>query len=123
MGSQIRAMLIKAAVILSAVPLLLAGTALRGEGVAVTLTNDGAEAILVTVYDRSTNPQRVVLNNMRVNGFTSVPISLVADPTGKANLSWTAVSAESLSPKCGHADTVVGNASAVNVHADSSCSA
>jgi len=123
MGSQIRAMLIKAAVILSAVPLLLAGTALRGEGVAVTLTNDGAEAILVTVYDRSTNPQRVVLNNMRVNGFTSVPISLVADPTGKANLSWTAVSAESLSPKCGHEDTVVGNASAVNVHVDSSCSA
>jgi len=123
MGSQIRAMLIKAVVILSAVPLLLAGTALRGEGVAVTLTNDGAEAILVTVYDRSTNPQRVVLNNMRVNGFTSVPISLVADPTGKANLSWTAVSAESLSPKCGHEDTVVGNASAVNVHVDSSCSA
>ena len=124
MGSQIRALLIKAVLILSAVPLLLAGTALRGEGVAVTITNDGAEAILVTVYDRSTNPQRVVLNNMRVNGFTSVPISLVADPTtGKANLSWTAMSAESLSPKCGHADTVVGNASAVNVHADSSCSA
>jgi len=123
MGSRIKAMLIKAVLILSAVPLLLAGTALRGEGVAVTIINDGAEVILVTVYDRSTNPQRVVLNNVRVNGFTSVPISLVADPTGKANLSWAAVSAESLSPKCGHADTVVSNASSVNVHVDSSCSA
>jgi hypothetical protein len=123
MGSRIKAMLIKVVPVLSAVPLLLAGTALRGEGVAVTITNDGAEDILVTVYDRSTNPQRMVLNNVRVNGFTSVPISLVADPTGKANLSWTAISAESLSPKCGHADTVVGNASAVKVHVDSSCSA
>jgi len=118
MGSQMRTMLI-----LSAVPLLVAGTALRGEGVAVTLTNDGAEDIMVTVYDKSTNPQRVVLNNVRVNGFTSVPISLIADATGKANLSWTAVSAESLSPKCGHADSVVGNASSVNVHADSDCTA
>jgi hypothetical protein len=43
-------------------------------------------------------------------------------PTGKANLSWTAISAESLSPKCGHADTVVSNAASVNVHVDSSCS-
>jgi hypothetical protein len=123
MGSRIKAMLIKAVLILSTVPLLLAGTALRGEGVAVTITNDGAEDILVTVYDRSTNPQRVVLNSVRVNGFTSVPISLVADPTGKANLSWTAVSAESLSPKCGHGDTVVSNPSSVNVHVESGCSA
>jgi hypothetical protein len=108
---------------LSAAPLLLASMALRGEGVAVTITNDGAEDILVTVYDKSTNPQRLVLNNARVNGFTSVPISLVADATGKANLSWTAVSAESISPKCGHADTVVGNAASVKVHADSGCNA
>jgi hypothetical protein len=114
---------IKAILILSAVPLLLAGTALRGEGVAVTITNDGAEDIMVTVYDKSANPQRLVLNNTRMNGFTSVPISLVGDGTGKANLSWTAVSAESISPKCGHADTVVSNAASVNVHVDSRCSA
>jgi hypothetical protein len=112
--------LVKAILILIAVPLLLAG-AMRGDGVAVTITNDGAEDIMVTVYDKSTN--RIVLNNERMNGFTSVPISLVADPTGKANLSWTAISAESLSPKCGHADAVVSNASSVNVHVDSNCNA
>jgi hypothetical protein len=118
MTSQMKAMLI-----LAAAPLLFAGTAIRGEGVVVTITNDGAEDIMVTVYDKSTNPQRLILNNARMNGFTSVPLSLVGDGSGKANLSWTAISAESLSPKCGHADTVVSNAASVNVHVDSSCTA
>ena len=112
--------LVKAILILLAVPLLLAG-AIRGDGVAVTLTNDGAEDINVTVYDKSTN--RVVLNNHRLNSFTSVPLTFVADPNGKANLSWTAVSAEALSPRCGHAEAEVSNASTVNVHVNSSCSA
>jgi hypothetical protein len=111
---------IKAILILIAVPLLLAG-AIRGDGVAVTITNDGAEDIMVTVYDKTTN--RVVLNNQRMNGFTSVPISFVANPNGKANISWTAVSAEALSPRCGHGEAEVGNASALNVHVNSSCSA
>ncbi len=111
----------KAVLILSCLPLLLAGTAL-GQGVDVKITNDGTEDILVTVYDRATSPERVVLANARINGFTSVPISLVGDATGRASLSWTATSADPVSPKCGHADTVVGNAASVNVHADSSCS-
>jgi hypothetical protein len=112
----------KAALILSALPLLLAGTALA-QGVEVKITNDGTEDILVTVYDRTTNPERIVLTNARINGFASVPISLLGDATGRANLSWTATSADPVSPKCGHADTVVSNAASVNVHADSSCSA
>ena len=112
--------LVRVILVLLAVPLLLAG-AIRGEGVAVTLTNDGAEDIMVTVHDKSSN--RVVLNNHRLNGFTSVPLSFVADPNGKANISWTAVSAESLSPRCGHAEAEVSNASTVNVHVDSSCNA
>jgi hypothetical protein len=112
--------LAKAISMLIAAPLLSGGT-IRGEGVAVTITNNGAEDIMVSVYDKSAN--RVILNNQRMNGFTSLPLSLVADPHGKANLSWTAVSAESLSPKCGHAEAEVSNASSVNVHVDSSCSA
>jgi hypothetical protein len=112
--------LLMAILILIAVPLLLAG-AIHGDGVAVTITNDGAEDIMVTVYDKSTN--RVVLNNHRLNSFTSVPLSFLADPNGRANLSWTAISAESLSPRCGHADAEVSNASSVNVHVDSTCSA
>jgi hypothetical protein len=102
--------------------LLWAAAAAAGEGVEVKITNDGTQDILVTVYDRSTNPERVVLENARINGFTSVPVSLVGDDTGRANLTWTATSADPVSPKCGRATTVVDNAGTVSVHADSSCS-
>ena len=113
----------KALLILSSLPLLMAGTALGGEGVDVKITNDGTQDIVVTVYDTSTSPERVVLSNIRIYGFTSVPVSLVADATGRGSLSWTATSTDSVFRKCGHADTVVGDAASVNVHADSSCGA
>jgi hypothetical protein len=115
---------IKAALILIAIPLLMVGTALGGEGVQVKITNDGTADIIVTVYDMNASPQRIVLQNARINGFTSVPISAIGDASGRANLSWTATSTDSASPRCGHEDTRgVGNAGAVNVYADSSCSA
>jgi hypothetical protein len=69
------------------------------------------------------NPRAILLRNARINGFTSVPVSAIADATGRANLTWTASSTDTASTKCGHADTTgLGNGSAVNVHADSSCS-
>jgi hypothetical protein len=109
----------KVRLILGCLPLLLASTAFAG--VDVKITNDGTQDIVVTVYDMSTSPQRVVLTNARINGFTSVPISVVADATGRANLSWTATSTDPVFPKCGHEDTVVSNSASVKVHADSSC--
>jgi hypothetical protein len=102
---------------------LLAGTALADEGVTVKITNDGTQDIVVTVYDVNAGPGRVVLTNARINGFTSVPISVVGDATGKANLRWTATSTDSVSPKCGHASAQASNDDSVSVHADSSCSA
>jgi hypothetical protein len=113
---------VKAILILSCLPLLMAGTALGGDGVAIKITNDGTEAILVTVYDMNTSPQRLVLSE-RISGFASVPISVAGDDTGRANLAWTATSIDPVFPKCGHATSVVGNSASVNVHADSSCSA
>jgi hypothetical protein len=114
---------IKAALILSCVPLLFAGTATAGEGVEVKITNDGTQDIVVTIYDMNVSPGRVILTNVRINGFTSVTVSLVGDATGKGRLSWTANNTDAASPKCGHADSVVSNAGSVNVHADSSCGA
>jgi hypothetical protein len=111
----------KTAMILASLPLM--GTALGGEGVQIKITNDGTQDIVVTVYDMNAQPKRIVLQNARINGFTSVPISAIGDAAGRANLSWTATSTDAASPKCGHADSVsLGNDSAVNVHADSSCS-
>jgi hypothetical protein len=113
----------KAAWIL-ALPLLMIGTALSGEGVQVKITNDGTQDIVVTVYDMNAKPQRILLQNARINGFTSVPVSAIADATGRANLSWTATSADAASKKCGHDDTLgLSDDSAVSVHADSRCNA
>lgn len=106
------------------VPFLMSGAALGGEGVQVKITNDGTQDIVVTVYDMSTDPKRVLLQNARINGFTSVPIFAIADATGHANLAWTATSTDQTATKCGHADTLgIGNDAAVNVRADSSCNA
>jgi hypothetical protein len=114
---------IKAALIL-ALPLLMTGTALGGEGVQVKITNDGTQDIVVTVYDMNANPRAILLQNLRINGFTSVPLSATADATGRANIAWTATSVDPTSTKCGHDDTLgLRNDSAVHVHADSSCNA
>lgn len=113
----------KALLISSGLALLMAGTALGGDGIDVKITNDGTQDILVTVYDMNTHPRRVVLTNARINGFTSVPISLMGDADGRANLSWVATSTDSVSRKCGHADAVANDADSVNVHADSTCGA
>jgi hypothetical protein len=111
-----------ATLILSCLSLLFLGEAARGaDGVEVTITNDSTDDILVTVYDMSTNPGRMVLTGARISGFTSVPVSLVPDISGKARLSWTATSTDPDFPQCGHASVVVSNADTVNVHADSTC--
>jgi hypothetical protein len=122
MRSHIKAIHIKAMLFL-ALPLLLVGTAAGGEGIQVKITNDGTQDILVTVYDMNAEPKRILLQNARINGFTSVPVSAIGDASGRASLSWTATSTDAASRKCGHADTVaLGNDSSINVHADSSCS-
>jgi hypothetical protein len=112
----------KFGLILSCLPLFLASAARGGEGVDVMITNDGTEVIVVTVYDMSASPGRMVLANARINGFASVPISLAGDASGRANLQWTAIGTDPTFPRCGQAHTTVGNADSVNVHADSTCS-
>lgn len=90
---------------------------------ALPLLMIGTRDIVVTVYDMNAQPQRVLLQNARINGFTSVPVSAIADASGRANLSWTATSVDATFAKCGHDDTRgVSNDAAVTVHADSSCS-
>jgi hypothetical protein len=111
-----------AASILSTLVLLSAGAAQGGEGIEVKITNDGTQDLVVTVYDMNTNPRHAVLTNARINGFTSVPVSLVGDATGKARISWTATSTDADFRQCGHAQAVVANAEPVSVHADASCS-
>jgi hypothetical protein len=107
---------------LAVVPLILLGFAAWGDnGIDVKITNDGTEDIVVTVYDTSTEPHAMVLTQ-RLNGFTTVPLSLVADPAGRANLSWSAVSVDPRSRRCGHAImSGLPDSSSVAVHADTEC--
>jgi hypothetical protein len=114
---------LESVLILGCLSLGLASAALGDQGVTVKITNDGTEDILVTVYDMNDGTGRVVLINTRINGFTSVPLSLTGDANGQARVSWTATSTDPAFKRCGHAVTAVGNDDAVNVHADSTCSA
>jgi hypothetical protein len=110
--------------LLSSIPLLLVSTAAVGglNGVDVTITNDGTEDVVVTVYDTSTQPNSVVLSHERINGFTRIPVSLAPDDSGRGNIAWTAVTADANSRKCGHASTQgLSDSASVHVHADGAC--
>jgi hypothetical protein len=110
--------------LLSCIPLFLVSAAAVGglNGVDVTITNDGTEDVVVTVYDTSTQPNSVVLSHERINGFTRIPVSLSPDDNGQGNLAWTAVSADSSERRCGHAATQgLSDAASVHVHTDTEC--
>jgi hypothetical protein len=103
---------------------LLGGPSWSGEGIQISITNDGTDDILVTVYDMTLGPNAVILSHERINGFSTIPLSLSSDATGRANVSWTAVTVDPSGRKCGHAEqTGLGDSATVTVHADSACAA
>ncbi len=108
---------------MTALPLaFLAKPAFSDNGVSLNITNDGTDDIDVTVYDTTLGPKAVVLSHARINGFTTIPLSVAADATGRGNISWTAVTADTTNRKCGHAENMgLGDSAAVTVHADSDC--
>jgi hypothetical protein len=108
--------------LLSGALLLLGAAAAAADGVAVNITNDGSEDIVVTVYDLTIGRDAVVLAHARMTGFTTIPLSVTADASGMANLSWTAVTVDPDDHKCGHAErTGLRDSASVTVHADSTC--
>jgi hypothetical protein len=105
-----------------AVPLLLFAVPALADGIALNISNDGIEDIFVTVYDMNTQPITAVLQHERINGFTTAPIFASVDATGRANLSWTAISVDDSARLCGHgAKRGLEGGALVSVHADSVC--
>jgi hypothetical protein len=106
-----------------ALSLVLLGTAaLAGDGINLTITNDGIIDVFVTVYDVSTTPGTAAIEHQRINGFTSIPISVNANATGRADISWTAIGVDNRDRQCGHGTMRgLGNDAEVNVHVDSDC--
>jgi hypothetical protein len=111
------------ALLLSISPLWLLSMPALGDGVAVNITNDGTEDIVVTIYDMSLGPRAAILSQ-RVNGFTTIPVNISQDAFGRANLAWTAVTVDPNNRKCGHADQMgLADSALVKVHADADCGA
>jgi hypothetical protein len=104
--------------------LLLWGAATAfADGVQVKIANNGTQDLVVTVYDTSTQPAKTILTDARINGFTSISVSLLTDATGKANVAWTATSVDATNRKCGHASSAgLADAGTVSVSAESACS-
>jgi hypothetical protein len=119
--NPMRAYLSQIQAVVGAAALLLAGAAaLGGEGITITVTNDGVEDIYVTVVDTTANAP--LIEHQRLNGFATIPVSASADATGLANISWTTISVDNRERHCGRGTrTGLDNEATVNVHADSGC--
>jgi hypothetical protein len=101
---------------------LIAGNAVGGNGINLSVTNDGIVDIFVTIYDMSSKPSAIVVSHQRINGFTTIPIAVNPDATGRASISWTAISVDDRDRRCGHAEkTGLDDGASVNVHVDSDC--
>jgi hypothetical protein len=103
--------------------LLASGSTFADDGVPLKITNDGTTDIVVTVYDLNASPRRVVVASQRINGFSTVSISVTAGADGMGSVSWTATTVDSDSRLCGRANRQnLANDTEVRVHADSPCS-
>jgi hypothetical protein len=92
------------------------------DGLMVTINNDSSDAILVTVYDQSTSPPRLVISRNAIYGNASIVVSIAADGSGHGHLSWSAMTVDGDMRMCGHNDKPnLNDGDTVNVHADSDC--
>jgi hypothetical protein len=90
--------------------------------VAIKVTNDNNDDVIVSLFDMNTTPRTKLLSHQRINGFASIPISVTADANGTAHVYWKARSSGSDSPKCGAKDKPGLSADAsVHVYAKSDC--
>jgi hypothetical protein len=107
------------------------GGALGGEDrVAIRISNESTDDIVVTVYDMNATPPEAVVLRQRINGFAWIPASVTAGATGTGHVRWTATSAGAYGaagaerPRCGHYDKRgLANDESVGVFANSGCAA
>jgi len=93
-----------------------------GDVVPITITNDNAGAISVTVYDDNLTPRAAILSSQSIGGFASIPISVSADASGYGHISWSATTDGNFHHRCGHRDKPgLRNGSVVHVRAESRC--
>ena len=121
---------VRTAVIFTRMSLLLWGLlalpsiALGDDGVSVSITNDSSDVLIVTIYDLTSKPSRIVVNAQRINGFASILVSITAGNNGLGAVSWKARNADQNDAHCGRGRRDhLKDEDVVNVHAESECPA
>jgi hypothetical protein len=101
----------------------VATSAVAGDGgLTITISNDSTTNILVTVYDLNTDPAQKILASQLINGFATVAVSVSADGSGHAHLSWSAITLDRDMRQCGHRDSPdLNDGDTVRVSADDDC--
>ncbi|HEY3654165.1 MAG TPA: hypothetical protein VGL34_04190 [Steroidobacteraceae bacterium] len=111
-------------VIIVGFSLTLLGTtaAVADDTVSLRIYNDGADDIVVTVYDMNAQPPGAVLASQRINGFAWIPVSVTAGAVGNGHVTWSARTADVSFHRCGRQERRgLANEDSVRVFADSSC--
>src|SRR5882724_7919990 len=68
------------AVILGLLLTMLVGATAAGDDmVALRISNDGTDPVLVTIYDMNAQPPGAVVVRQTINGFAWIPVSVTAD--------------------------------------------
>src|ERR1700730_5283839 len=103
---------------LSLTTMLLTTAARADDTVSIRIYNDGADNVVVTVYDMNAQPPGAVLASQRINGFAWIPVSVTAGAVGDGHVQWTARTAGVGFQRCGHQDRRgLGNDDSVRVFA------
>jgi hypothetical protein len=104
-----------------------AAAARADDGVPITIINDGTTDIIVTVYDMNSADHRIVVPGERINGFSSVPITVTPGRNGGGNVSWTATTVSIVDTgarRCGRgAQGALKQDAVVHVSANARCPA
>jgi hypothetical protein len=112
----------KPVIILSLSLLLISSAASADDPVTIRIYNDGADDIVVSVYDMNAQPPQAVIANQRINGFSWIPISVTAGAVGNGDVNWMARTADRSFHRCGYQELHgVANDSFVYISVDSSC--
>ena len=119
MRTNIRAVIL---VSLSLTTMLLTTAARADDTVSIRLYNDGADNMVVTVYDMNAQPPGAVLASQRINGFAWVPVSVTAGAVGNGHIMWIARTAGASFHRCGHQEMRgLADDDSVRLFADSKC--
>jgi hypothetical protein len=101
---------------------LAAAPALADPGVSIAISNNTTSNLLVTVYDKSTQPPEKVVPGQVINSFASILVSVGADGSGYGHVSWRAATVAPDMRRCAHHDRPhLNDGATVHVYANRRC--